>query len=99
MTKVLTVEGMMCTHCQGRVEKALAGVKGVKNVTVDLDAKTATVLKSVGNQFALDGTQALETPALWEVPEIKAAGGLDALAVIGKPVLVMKEAKQRLFAA
>ena len=43
MTKVLTVEGMMCTHCQGRVEKALAGVKGVKNVTVDLEAKTATV--------------------------------------------------------
>lgn len=64
-----------------------------------MDANAATVLKSVGNQFALDGTQALETPALWEVPEIKAAGGLDALAVLGKPVLVMKEAKQRLFAA
>ncbi len=43
MTKILTVEGMMCVHCQGRVEKALAGVKGVKSVSVDLEAKTATV--------------------------------------------------------
>ena len=43
MTKVLTVEGMMCEHCQARVEKALAGVKGVKSAKVDLAAKTATV--------------------------------------------------------
>ena len=43
MTKTLTVEGMMCEHCQARVEKALAAVKGVKRAQVDLDAKTATV--------------------------------------------------------
>ncbi|MBR1781872.1 MAG: heavy metal translocating P-type ATPase [Oscillospiraceae bacterium] len=43
MTKVLTVEGMMCQHCQARVEKALSEVKGVKSAKVDLEAKTATV--------------------------------------------------------
>ncbi len=43
MTKVLTIEGMMCEHCQARVEKALSEVKGVKSVKVDLAAKTATV--------------------------------------------------------
>ena len=43
MTKVLTIEGMMCEHCQARVEKALSDVKGVKSVKVDLAAKTATV--------------------------------------------------------
>ena len=43
MTKVLSVEGMMCEHCQARVEKALAAVKGVKSAKVDLAAKTATV--------------------------------------------------------
>ena len=43
MTKILHVEGMMCQHCQARVEKALSEVKGVKSVQVDLDAKTATV--------------------------------------------------------
>lgn len=64
-----------------------------------VDPKSATVLKGIGHQFALDGTQALETPTLWEVPEIKAAGGLEALEKIGMPSLVMMEAKQRLFAA
>ena len=43
MTKVLTVEGMMCAHCQAHVQKALAGVPGVASATVDLDSKKATV--------------------------------------------------------
>ncbi|WP_395753780.1 DEAD/DEAH box helicase family protein [Prosthecobacter sp.] len=64
-----------------------------------MDKQAAAVLKRIGNQFALDGTQALETAALWEVPEIKDAGGLEALMKIGKPAQVMMEAKQRLFAA
>ena len=44
-------------------------------------------------------TVALETPALWDVPEIKLAGGFDALRELGAPVAVMKDAKERLFAA
>ena len=43
MTKVLTVEGMMCTHCQAHVTKALSGVDGVKSVDVNLSTKLATV--------------------------------------------------------
>ena len=42
MTKTMTIEGMMCTHCSGRVEKALNAMEGV-SATVDLQAKTATV--------------------------------------------------------
>jgi len=61
--------------------------------------ETAIVLTGLGHQFAQGGTDALETPALWEVPEIKQAGGLDALRVLGKPVQVMHEAKARLFGA
>ncbi len=26
MKKTITIEGMMCTHCQGRVQKALEGL-------------------------------------------------------------------------
>lgn len=63
-----------------------------------IDAKAATVLKSLGQQFELGGTEALETPALWDVPEIKIVGGLDALRALGTPVNVMRDAKQRLFA-
>ncbi len=43
MTKVLTVEGMMCAHCKANVEKALSAVAGVTSAAVDLEAKTATV--------------------------------------------------------
>ncbi len=39
----LTVKGMMCTHCQARVEKALKAVAGVESVTVDLQSGLATV--------------------------------------------------------
>jgi len=59
--------------------------------------ETGIVLTGLGHQFAQGGTEALETPALWEVPEIKRAGGLDALRPLGKPVQVMHEAKARLF--
>ncbi len=62
-----------------------------------IDKNAATVLKALGYQFALDGTDALETPALWQVPEIKAAGGINALKILGSPNDVMKDAKGRLF--
>jgi type I restriction enzyme R subunit len=64
-----------------------------------IDPKAAIVLKGLGNQFELGGTEALETTALWDVPEIKDAGGFDALRKMGSPIAVMKVAKTRLFAA
>ena len=63
----------------------------------DMDGKAAIVLKGLGHQFAQGGTDALESQNLWDVPEIKLAGGLDALRVLGKPAQVMHEAKARLF--
>ena len=43
VTHTLAVEGMMCQHCVSHVKKALEAQKGVTDVTVDLDTKTATV--------------------------------------------------------
>lgn len=43
MQKVLTIEGMMCAHCAHRVEMALKSVDGIDYVTVDLEAKTASI--------------------------------------------------------
>ena len=43
MKKVLTVEGMMCGHCQAHVEKALKAMDGVTSVEVSLENKNATV--------------------------------------------------------
>lgn len=62
-----------------------------------MDTKAASVLKGLGHQFAQGGTDALESPNLWEVPEIKLAGGLSALRSLGTPLQVMQEAKARLF--
>ena len=46
MEKTLEIRGMMCAHCQGRVEKALAAVPGVSAVTVDLEGGKAVVTLS-----------------------------------------------------
>lgn len=43
-TVVFAVENMTCAACPITVRKAIEKVKGVKSVSVDLDAKTATVV-------------------------------------------------------
>ncbi|KAB0630870.1 copper ion binding protein, partial [Burkholderia latens] len=43
-TVELTVDGMHCGGCTGRVQRALAAVPGVVDATVDLDAHAATVI-------------------------------------------------------
>jgi type I restriction enzyme R subunit len=62
-----------------------------------MDDKAAIVLKGLGHQFAQGGTDALESQNLWEVPEIKLAGALNALRGLGAPAQVMRDAKARLF--
>lgn len=42
MTKTMMIEGMMCAHCSGRVEKALNDLEGI-TAAVDLEAKTAHI--------------------------------------------------------
>lgn len=44
MEKKILVEGMMCNHCKMAVEKVLSAVPGVTAATVDLEAKTASVV-------------------------------------------------------
>ena len=48
MEKKLNVEGMMCQHCVVHVKGALEGVEGVGEVTVDLEAGTATAACAEG---------------------------------------------------
>ena len=69
MEKVMTIEGMMCGHCTGRVQKALEAVAGVSAVTMSLENKTATVeLTEEVNDEVL--TTAV-TEAGYEVKEIR----------------------------
>jgi len=43
MEKILKIEGMMCNHCVMHVQKALAAIPGVAEVTVSLDEMAAKV--------------------------------------------------------
>lgn len=43
MKTTIKIEGMSCSHCTNRVQKALQAVAGVKDVTVSLENKNAVV--------------------------------------------------------
>ena len=80
-----------------RSEREAAYLRAQAPWFASVDDKTAIVLKGIGHQFGLGGTDALESEYLWEVPEIRRAGGLAALRPLGKPSDVLREAKVRLF--
>ena len=66
MTKKVVIDGMMCTHCSGRVEKALNAVPGA-SASVDLESKTATVSGDVTDEAIINAV----TEAGYTVLEIK----------------------------
>lgn len=69
MTKVLTVNSMMCMHCVKHIDDALKAVDGVTEVKVDLESKTATVtvLDSVKEETLVEAVKA----AGYEVDGVK----------------------------
>ena len=68
MTKTMIIEGMMCTHCTGRVEKTLAAIDGVSAVEMSLEGKSATLTlsKDVDDQVLTDAV----TEAGYEVVSV-----------------------------
>jgi copper chaperone len=67
MTKRLSIEGMTCHHCAGRVTSALSQVQGVTSATVDLATKSAIV---EGQDLADDRLKAAVADAGYEVVAI-----------------------------
>ncbi|MCM1570218.1 MAG: heavy metal translocating P-type ATPase, partial [Roseburia sp.] len=68
MTRVITIQGMMCSHCTGRVQKALEAVEGVEEVIMSLEDKTATVKLSA--EVADDLLSGAITEAGYEVTSL-----------------------------
>lgn len=65
MTKTISIDGMMCAHCQAHVQQALEAVAGVSAVEVSLEEKKAvvTLTGDVSDQTLMDAvTQAGYTP-------------------------------------
>ena len=69
MKKIISIEGMHCSHCSGRVEKTLLTIDGVTKAKVDLKKKLAEVelSKEIENQVFIDAID----DAGFEVVEIK----------------------------
>ncbi len=65
----INIEGMMCSHCTGTVEKKLAGIAGVKEVTVSLENKNAVV--KADDSVTAEILKAAVTDAGYEVTGIQ----------------------------
>ena len=69
MKKTMMIEGMMCAHCTGRVEKALSAIDGVSAVEMSLEGKSAKLAlsKDVDDKVLTDAV----TEAGYEVVSIQ----------------------------
>jgi type I restriction enzyme R subunit len=63
-----------------------------------LPQETGNTLLALAHQFAKGGTEELENPYVLTAPEVRKAGGLEALKVLGEPKDIIRETKKRLFA-
>jgi type I restriction enzyme R subunit len=82
-----------------RAERANAFTYKHAGWLAGLPAHTAAALRALAAQFALAGTDALENPHVFETPDVVRAGGLAALGELGRPADVLRETKERMFAA
>ena len=67
MTTTISIEGMMCAHCQAHVEKALKEVAGVTEVTVSLENKNAIVT----GDASVEALKQAVVDAGYEVTDVK----------------------------
>jgi type I restriction enzyme R subunit len=65
----------------------------------NLPEKTRSTLLALAKQFEKGGTDEIENPHVLSAPDVKKAGGLAALKVLGEPKDIVIETKRRLFAA
>ncbi len=63
-----------------------------------LPPQTGNTLIALAQQFVKGGTEELENPYVLSAPEVKKAGGLEALKTLGEPKDIILEIKKRLFA-
>ena len=68
MEKNMTIEGMMCAHCEATVKKALEVIDGVSAAEVSHEAGTAKV--SMTKEIADEVLSSAVTDAGYEVKKI-----------------------------
>lgn len=69
MNKTMIIEGMMCAHCTGRVQKALEAVEGVESVVMSLEEKSAVL--TLSSKVEDEALKAAVAEAGYEVTQIR----------------------------
>jgi type I restriction enzyme R subunit len=64
-----------------------------------LPAETRNVILAIIQQFSTDGTEVFDRKELFSVYDVMAAGGIDALKKGGDAAALLRQAKERMFAA
>ena len=82
-----------------RTDRALAFRYKQEDWLGRLPPATRAAVLAVADQFAKGGTDDLENRYIFQTPEVQKAGGVAALAQAGDPAQVVRETKERLFAA
>lgn len=82
-----------------RVERADAFCYKHQQWLAGLPSETAETIRALSAQFARGGTEGLENPHIFQTSEVEAAGGLKALKQAGNPADLLRQTKERMFAA
>ncbi len=82
-----------------RADRALAFRYKQNDWLARLPEKTRAAVLAVADQFAAGGTDDLESRYIFDLAEVRAAGGIAALSLAGDPAEVIRETKERIFAA
>ena len=80
-----------------RVERAEAfGYKNDGWLNV-MPERTSATIRAIASQFKAGGTDGLESSYIFQVPDVRRAGGLDALRSYGVPSEILEQTKERMF--
>jgi len=82
-----------------RTDRAAAFAYKHAGWLADLPLPAQATLQALAAQFAQSGTDGLENPEIFHMPQVVRAGGLPALQALGRPAEVLNQTKERLFAA
>jgi len=82
-----------------RTERAAAFTYKHADWLAKMPAAAAETVKAIAAQFAKAGTDGLENREVFQTPDVVRAGGLKALKLVGTPADVLRETKERMFAA
>lgn len=82
-----------------RTDRTLAFTYKHEDWLTALPADTMATIRAIAAQFESGGTDGLESPHIFDTPSVVQAGGLAALKAAGNPADLLRETKERMFAA